>query len=110
MKAKPKRTAFVDGLGGDKTYKNLKKELDEIQNEVQVLARTQAVLEEKAGVVAQSVSAMEKSKGVTGFAHTAETLEHVSNQKGEIDEAKGATLEKISSLVTEINQVCVLRL
>jgi hypothetical protein len=135
------------------TYKNLKKELDEIQNEVLVLSRTQvghhpypgtqlgertqrcvfttlgsernhtarapsphlgpsrvcvwaqAVLEEKAGVVAQAVSEEEKSKGVAGFAHTAQTLEHVSNQKGQIDEAKGATLEKISSLVTEINQV-----
>lgn len=86
------------------TYKNLKKELDEIQNEVLVLSRTQAVLEEKAGVVAQAVSEEEKSKGVAGFAHTAQTLEHVSNQKGQIDEAKGATLEKISSLVTEINQ------
>jgi hypothetical protein len=46
-----------------------------------------------------------KQKGVTGFIDTAESLEKVSAAKGEIDEAKGQTLEEISKFVTEINQV-----
>mmetsp|Transcript_44855 Transcript_44855/g.85746 ORF Transcript_44855/g.85746 Transcript_44855/m.85746 type:complete len:435 (-) Transcript_44855:307-1611(-) len=87
------------------TYKMLKRELDEIQNEVFVLSRTEAVLSEKEKVVSQQVGVLEKKKGVSGFIETAESLEKVSAAKGEIDEAKGQTLEEISKFVTEINQV-----
>ena len=41
--------------------------------------------------------------GVSGFQQTQEALEVVSQQKAEVDETKGKTLEEISSVVEEIN-------
>eukprot|EP00976_Prorocentrum_cordatum_P067701 1178855-Prorocentrum_minimum.AAC.2 len=86
-------------------YKEKKREIDDMRTEALVLSRTEAILGTQEKAISAQVSHLEKQKGVTGFIDTAESLEKVSSAKGEIDEAKGQTLEEISKFVTTINNV-----
>ena len=85
-------------------YKSLKRELDELNMEAAVLARTEAILEEDARGVMGDVAEEERRAGVAGFAQAQETLEHVSKVKGDVDSAKGAALEEINAYVAEITR------
>ena len=85
-------------------YKSLKRELDELNMEAAVLARTEAILEEDARGVMGDVAEEERRAGVAGFAQAQETLEHVSKVKGDVDAAKGAALEEINAFVAEITR------
>lgn len=48
-------------------FKQMKKTLDEIKAEVNVLDRTKAILKEKAGDVDDFLRDLEKKKGVQGY-------------------------------------------
>ena len=85
-------------------YKSLKRELDELNMEAAVLARTEAILEEDARGVMGDVAEEERRAGVAGFAQAQETLEQVSKAKGDVDAAKGAALEEINAFVAEITR------
>jgi intraflagellar transport protein 81 len=41
-------------------------------------------------------------KGVEGFHDVEDTLEMVSEKKGEVDEAKGKTLQEISTIIQSL--------
>lgn len=84
-------------------YKRLKRELDELNMEAAVLARTESLLEDQQHRVMGAVAEEERRAGVAGFAEAQETLEEVSKAKGTIDEEKGNTLEEISEFVAKIN-------
>ena len=85
-------------------YKSLKRELDELNMEAAVLARTEAILEEDARGVMGDVAEEERRAGVAGFAQAQETLEQVSKAKGDVDAATGAALEEINAFVAEITR------
>ena len=85
-------------------YKQLKRELDELNMEAAVLARTEAILEDDARRVMGDVAEEERRAGVAGFAEAQETLEQVSKAKGDVDAMKGAALEEINAFVAEITR------
>merc|ERR1712223_431258 len=80
-------------------YKEKRQLLSELKSEYGVLARTLEVITSRNENLQESLSAMEAAKGVAGFRSTQDNLEKVANQKANLDEQKGATLEDMSSLV-----------
>jgi len=84
-------------------YKRMKQELAELRSEWGVLSRTQAILEGEAKKVASFLGEAEARRGLSGYQETQDELEKVSQQKAEVDEVKGKTLEEISQVVEEIN-------
>ena len=84
-------------------YKRMKAELAELRGEWALLSRTEGLLREQEAGLSAKLGEVEKEKGVSGFQKTQEELEMVSQQKAEVDDMKGKTLEEISSVVEEIN-------
>lgn len=84
-------------------YKRMKKELGDLEAEVFVLAHTEEILASQVEGIMSSVRAIEKSKGIAGFADVATTLEKVSETKEVLDAEKGMTLAEISRTVEDIN-------
>ena len=80
-------------------YKEKRQQLSELKSEYGVLARTLEVISSRNDNLNESLSAMEASKGITGFRDTQGNLEKVANQKANLDEQKGSTLEDMSGLV-----------
>ena len=60
------------------------------------------VLRSRETSLQQSLAALEKERGVSGFRDTTENLERVAEQKAGLDERKGATLEEMSGLVHQL--------
>jgi len=85
-------------------YKKMKKELDVVQAENNVLDRTEALLRQQEATVTNKLTETEKARGVSGFSETQKTLEEVTHAKTAVDEEKGHTLEQISEYVKDINQ------
>jgi len=84
-------------------YKRMKAELAELRAEGGVLQRTQRLLEDEASKVSGFLGEQEARKGLSGYQQTQDALEQVSQQKAEVDEVKGKTLEEIAQVVEEIN-------
>ena len=84
-------------------YKRMKQELAELRAEWGVLSRTQAILDAEAKKVSSFLGEAEARRGLSGYQDTQDELEKVSQQKAEVDEVKGKTLEEISHVVEEIN-------
>jgi intraflagellar transport protein 81 len=59
-------------------------------------------LEKSKSELTGELKQLEKKHGVIGFHDMKEGLEKISEQKGEIDEKKGQTMEEISRVVLEI--------
>merc|ERR1719198_1037186 len=89
--------------GKTAVYKRKKAELSELRAEWGVLARTESLLLAQDQALSAQLGESEARRGVSGFAATQEQLEMVSQQKAQVDEAKGKTLEEISSVVEQIN-------
>jgi len=68
-----------------------------------VLSRTEAILSTQDGSLSSALGEAEARRGVSGFSVAQDQLEKVSQQKAEVDEVKGKTLENISQVVEEIN-------
>ena len=83
-------------------YKEKRQQLSELKSEYGVLARTLEVISSRNENLNESLSAMEASKGITGFRDTQGNLEKVANQKANLDEQKGSTLEDMSGLVHQL--------
>ena len=83
-------------------YKEKRQLLSELKSEYGVLARTLEVITSRNENLQESLSAMEAAKGVAGFRSTQDNLEKVANQKANLDEQKGATLEDMSGLVHQL--------
>jgi len=94
---------YVNALRTKSTvYKEKRAELSELRAESGVLARTCEVLRSREASLQQSLAALEKDRGVSGFRDTTENLERVAEQKAGLDERKGATLEEMSGLVHQL--------
>ena len=83
-------------------YKTKRQQLSELKSEYGVLARTLEVISSRNDNLNESLSAMEASKGITGFRDTQGNLEKVANLKANLDEQKGTTLEDMSGLVHQL--------
>lgn len=83
-------------------YKTKRQQLSELKSEYGVLARTLEVISSRNDNLNESLSAMEASKGITGFRDTQGNLEKVANLKANLDEQKGSTLEDMSGLVHQL--------
>ena len=83
-------------------YKEKRQQLSELKSEYGVLARTLEVISSRNDNLNESLSAMEASKGITGFRDTQGNLEKVANLKANLDEQKGSTLEDMSGLVHQL--------
>ena len=80
-------------------YKRMKQELGELRAEHGVLTRTQAILQQEANKVSGVLGGEEARRGLSGYQETQDELEKVSQQKADIDETKGKTLEEIDALL-----------
>ena len=83
-------------------YKTKRQQLSELKSEYGVLVRTLEVISSRNDNLNESLSAMEASKGITGFRDTQGNLEKVANLKANLDEQKGSTLEDMSGLVHQL--------
>jgi len=83
-------------------YKRMKAELSELRSEWGVISRTEGLLREQDKGLAAKLGEVEARRGLEGYGATQEELEKVSQQKAQIDELKGKTLEEMSQVVQEI--------
>jgi len=84
-------------------YKRMKAELSELRSEWGVISRTEGILRQQEKALASKLGEAEARRGLEGYGNTQEELEKVSQQKAEVDELKGKTLEEMSQVVGKIN-------
>lgn len=84
-------------------YKRMKAELSELRAEWGVISRTEGILKAQDSELAARLGEAEARRGVEGFGQAQEDLEKISQQKAEVDEMKGRTLDELSQVVGEIN-------
>ncbi|KAI9017177.1 hypothetical protein BC832DRAFT_596490 [Gaertneriomyces semiglobifer] len=95
--------SFVAELREKSTvYKQKKAELSALVAESGILQRTEEILSQKRRELSSSLSALETKHGISGFHVTHDTLEKVSEKKAELDEAKGRTLEEVSTIIQKL--------
>lgn len=70
----------------------MKKNLDEIKAEVNVLDRTKQILKERAGDVDDLLRDLERKKGVAGFSQVEDQIQGVSELKEQLDNQKSKSL------------------
>lgn len=85
-------------------YKKMKAELAEIRAETVVLNRTEQLLRGRDTNLNDFLAKQEAKQGVQGYTETEKRLQQVSETQGDVNEAKGKTLDEISKIVTDINQ------
>lgn len=73
-------------------FKKMKKTLDEVKAEVNVLNRTKQILKSKAGDVADFLADLERQKGVQGYTKVDEDIQKVSELKEKLDNAKSSSM------------------
>ncbi|KAJ3044268.1 Intraflagellar transport protein 81 [Rhizophlyctis rosea] len=94
---------YVSELRGKSTvYKRKKTELSELTAEFGILQRTEEILKGRVKSLEDALSTLERKGGVLGFHAAQENLEKMSERKAEVDEAKGNTLNEISSIVDKL--------
>merc|ERR1711865_784490 len=84
--------------------KKMKAELAEIRAETVVLNRTEQLLRGRDTNLNDFLAKQEAKAGVQGYTDTEKKLQSVSEKQGDINMAKGKTLDEISKIVTDINQ------
>ena len=89
--------------GKTATYKRMKAELSELRAEWGIVSRTEGILKAQDAELGGRLGEAEARRGVEGFGQTQEEVEKISQQKAEVDELKGRTLDEISQVVGEIN-------
>ena len=80
-------------------FKRMKAELTGFQTEWGVLSRTEAILREIDDGVSNKLRQLEVTHGVSGLVAKEEELQNLSQEKADVDAAKGRTLEEISAVV-----------
>ena len=84
-------------------YKRMTAELSELQAESLVVSRTVDLLKAQDNQLAGRLGEAEARRGVEGFSDRQAELEKISEQKAEVDEMKGKTLDEMSQVVGKIN-------
>jgi intraflagellar transport protein 81 len=88
----------------DKTakFKKMKDELNEIKNEIGILARTEQIVKSRKDEYESNMRAMEQRKGILGYGETQANIEKISEGMQHTNAEKGKTLEEISVIVKQI--------
>jgi len=88
--------------GKNAQYKQMKKQLQEIKAEVNVLNRTKKILQTRAEDLGEFMKNLERSKGISGYSNIEEQIQGVSNQKEIFDTQKDLSLQEITETVLQI--------
>jgi len=80
-------------------FKKMNDELKEIKNEIGILSRTEQIVRNQRDEVDQRLKQKEAEGGVVGVSNTRQGLNVISEQKSDVDSAKGKTLEELSKVV-----------
>jgi len=85
------------------TFKAMKLEMAEVQQELVVLSRTEQILKSRDHNVEDFLRQLEANKGILGYTSTQAELTKLSMLKATVDDTKGKTLNEISRIVADIN-------
>lgn len=80
----------------------MKKELEEIRAELNILSRTESILTSRAGDIDDFLKQLEKQKGISGYTNINKRAEDIAMQKKNLDQAKDKNLEELTKLVEDI--------
>lgn len=83
----------------NKKYKVMKKELEEIRSELNILSRTEDLLKQRAGDIDEFMANLEKSKGIQGYTDIDNKAAAIAINKWNLDLAKDKTLEELTKMV-----------
>lgn len=86
----------------NKKYKVMKKELEEIRSELNILSRTEDLLKQRAGDIDEFMANLEKSKGIQGYTDIDNKAAAIAINKWNLDLAKDKTLEELTKMVQVI--------
>lgn len=78
-------------------------ELALLEYELTILSRTEKLLTNKFKLTQKELSEFEEKYGITGMLNMEEEIEKLTEQKGNLDIAKGKSLEEMSKLITQLN-------
>ena len=82
----------------------MKKELEEIRQELNVLSRTDQILKSRAGDLDSFMKNLERKKGISGYTKVEARMEDVAKAKHDLDLAKDKNLEELTEIVEDIEQ------
>merc|ERR1719324_906760 len=85
-------------------YKEMKKQLQELKAESNVLTNTRTILSRKAEDLGIAVKELEAERGISGYTGVEAQIQGVSNQKEMLDNAKDETLQEITEMVEQIGK------
>lgn len=83
----------------NKKYKVMKKELEEIRSELNILSWTEDLLKQRAGDIDDFLKNLEKSKGIQGYTDINNRAASLAIEKWNLDLAKDKTLEELTKMV-----------
>ena len=86
----------------NKKYKVMKKELEEIRSELNVLSRTEDIIKKRAGDIDDFLKNLERQRGISGYTAVDDKMKNVAIEKKHLDLAKEENLDKLTTLVSDI--------
>ena len=82
--------------------KKNQKELQEIEQEIGILKRTEKIFKKLLKKSIEDVKVFERKYGIDGLLNIENEIEDLSKKKGNLDLLKGKTLEELSSIVEQL--------
>ena len=95
-----------EDISNSEKSKLKKEKVDELallEYELTILSRTEKLLTNKFKLTQKELSEFEQKYGITGMLNMEEEIEKLTKQKGNLDIAKGKSLEEMSKLITQLN-------
>lgn len=86
----------------NKKYKVMKKELEEVRSELNVLFRTDQILKQRAGDVDDLLKHLERQKGIQGYTDIENQAKEIAKDRHNLDVAKERNMEELTRLVGDI--------
>jgi hypothetical protein len=86
----------------NKKYKVMKKEIEEIRSELNILSRTEDILKSRAGDIDEFLKNLEKQKGIQGYTDINNKAVSIAIQKKNLDNAKDKNLEELTKMIEVI--------
>lgn len=88
--------------GKNQKFKKMKKELEEVRSELNVLMRTEEILKSRATDLDGFMDNLAKEKGISGFDEVEENQVRLAMEKQKYDQVKEKTLEELTDIVGSI--------
>ena len=90
--------------GKHNQYKEMKKQLQELKAEQNVLSKTKEILGSRAGDLGIALRELEAERGISGYTAVEGQIQGVSNQQEALNAAKDETLAEITETVEQIGK------